>query len=116
MDIGVESSSSALRRAAEPSRLSPIVLSGVAAILEGALAIVAGLTFFYLYLGGHPASDLSRYEVAVILALQIQLIAFSNARLYDMAIFRRPFQFAGRILLVWTATFTVLVVIAFLTK
>lgn len=73
MDIGVESSSSALRRAAEPSRLSPIVLSGVAAIVEGALAIIAGLTFFYFYLGGHAASDLSRYEVAVILALQFSL-------------------------------------------
>lgn len=33
-----------------------------------------------------------------------------------MRVFRRPFQFAGRILLVWTVTFTVLVVIAFLTK
>jgi Undecaprenyl-phosphate glucose phosphotransferase len=116
MDIGVETSSSSLRRAAEPPRLSPIVVSGAAALIEGALALSTGLALFYLYLGAIAAQDLPRYELAVVIALQIQLAAFSNARLYSVPVFRRPFQYAGRILLVWTIIFATLVVIAFLTK
>src|SRR5580765_177475 len=116
MDISVESSSSTLRRAAEPARLSPIVLAGLTALVEGALTALWGLALFHLYLGASIPEQVSRYEVAILIALQIQLAAFSNAHLYDLSAFRRPLQFAGRILLIWTVVFAALVVIAFLTK
>src|SRR6185436_330818 len=73
MDISVESSSSTLRRAAEPARLSPIVLSGLTALVEGALTALLGFALFYLYLGGRIPEQASRYEVAILIALQIQL-------------------------------------------
>ncbi len=116
MDLSVESVSSSLRRAAEPSRLSPVVLCGMAALTEGLLGIAAGLTLFYLYLGAEWAEELPRYELAMVLGMQIQLAAFSHARLYDLSVYRRPFQSAGRVLIVWTTVLAALVVTAFLTK
>jgi Undecaprenyl-phosphate glucose phosphotransferase len=116
MDMSIETASSQLRRASEPSRLSPVVLSGVVGVMEVALSVVVGLLLMYLYLGAGMVQELPRYKFAIIIAAQIQFAAFSNARLYNVSIFRHPLQFAGRILLVWSALFAALVVFAFLTK
>jgi Undecaprenyl-phosphate glucose phosphotransferase len=116
MNISVGSASSQLRSESEPSRLSPVVLSGIASVVEVVLTVCAGLALLYLYLGSEAAQELPRYKLAIIIATQIQLAAFSNARLYNVPVFRQPFQFAGRILLVWTGLFAALVVLAFLTK
>src|SRR5262245_20823760 len=115
MNAEVRNAASQLR-ASEPSRFSPIVFSGVISVIETAICVIVGLLLFYLYLGPDETVYLARYQIAIVLATQIHIAAFSNAGLYSLNAFRHPRQFAGRILLVWTGLFTALVVLAFLTK
>ncbi len=105
-----------LQRAAEPWRLSPVVLSGIVSVCEIAVTVISGLTVLYFYPGADALPELLRYEIAIVLATQVQLAAFSQARLYNVPVFRHPLRSAGRIFLVWTAIFAALVVIAFMSK
>jgi Undecaprenyl-phosphate glucose phosphotransferase len=116
MDISVETAPPRIDRASEPQRLSPVVLSGLVGVFEVMLSVSAALILLYLYLGMESSEELQRYNLAIVIATQVQFAAFSNARLYNVPVFRQPFQFAGRILFVWTALFAVLVILAFLTK
>jgi Undecaprenyl-phosphate glucose phosphotransferase len=116
MEIGAETASSKLSLDAGTARLSPVVLSGVAGVIEVALSVLAGVSLLYLYPGAEAAQDFPSYYIAIIIATQFQFAAFRNARLYNVPVFRQPFQFAGRLLLVWTALFATLVVVAFITK
>src|SRR4051812_49210903 len=95
MNTEVGNASSQLR-AIEPSRFSPVVLSGVVGVIEAAMAVVIGLALLFLYPGEDAAEFLPRYEVAIVLATQIHIAAFSNTGLYSLPVLRRPLQFAGR--------------------
>ena len=97
-------------------RLSPIVLSGFMAMLEGALTLATGLIMYSFYLGDPAGEDFQRYTLAILLTTQIQLVGFAGTRLYRLDSFRRPLRLAARIFVTWTAVFIALMVLAFLTK
>jgi Undecaprenyl-phosphate glucose phosphotransferase len=103
-------------RAAEATRISPVVLSGIVRLSEALITAAVGFLVFYLYVREPVVLVMPRYALAVLVASQLQLAAFGALRLYGIQQYRRPFPLAGRMAMAWSLIFAALIVFAFLFK
>src|SRR5437762_12098333 len=83
-------------RTRDAVRLSPIVLSGFMAMLDGALTLATGLIMYCIYLGNPTGEDFQRYTLVILLTTQIQRVAFAGTRLYRVGSFRWLLTLATR--------------------
>ncbi len=110
-------SAEAQKVAAEPiaPAYSPVVLAGVARIVEACLIAVIGVAIYFLYV--YPVYGFAWYYLGANLAIAaLTVIAFEIGRLYDIQAFRMPVSHFARFWLAWSVVFLVAMAIAFFAK
>jgi Undecaprenyl-phosphate glucose phosphotransferase len=95
--------------------MSPVMVSGVMRLLELAVLILSGLQIYV----GHVGLETHLFWHYPIVILGVSLLAvilmeFSDC--YQMPALRNPLSQAGRILVIWSATFAILTLALFFLK
>ncbi|WP_157014729.1 undecaprenyl-phosphate glucose phosphotransferase [Mesorhizobium xinjiangense] len=95
--------------------LSPIMVSGVLRILECALFLLLGGAIQAVYVGYIPEMAWE-YAIAICAGSLIAVVLLEMIDAYQMPALHNPLGHAGRIILVWTATFALLALAGVLSK
>jgi Undecaprenyl-phosphate glucose phosphotransferase len=95
--------------------MSPVMVSGVLRLVEFSLLFLSGVTIYVAYLGffTYLAWEYTLITAGISL-LTVALLDISD--LYQVPALMRPLQSFTRILLVWSASFALMAVAAFLLK
>ncbi|WP_309086562.1 undecaprenyl-phosphate glucose phosphotransferase [Chelativorans sp.] len=95
--------------------MSPVMVSGVIRIMEGLVLVLSGLQIFLGYIG--LGTHLVWHYVGVIFGVSLVAVTMMEVSgCYRMPALRNPISQAGRILLIWSATFALVIASLFFLK
>jgi len=95
--------------------MSPVMVSGVLRLVEFALLVASGATFFLLYVG--TGSQLAwSYPIVIGCGSLLAIIGLEIGDCYQLPVLMRPARHLKNMLLAWAAVFALLAVAAFLLK
>ena len=95
--------------------MSPVMVSGVLRLAEFAILFLSGVAVYCAYLGFFTYLAWQYMLVMAAISL-LTVILLDIGDCYQVPALMRPFQSFGRILLVWSASFALMAVTAFLLK
>jgi Undecaprenyl-phosphate glucose phosphotransferase len=95
--------------------MSPVMVAGVIRLLEFTLLALGGMAAYFVQVGFHP-QNFWQYPLIVIVLPVVTVIMLELAGCYQMSVLRNPLPQVGRMLLVWSAAFSVGTVALFFLK
>ncbi|MCR4281856.1 MAG: undecaprenyl-phosphate glucose phosphotransferase [Bauldia sp.] len=111
MNAAARAAASALSRAA----VSPVLLAGVARLVEFLGALACGAAIYLVYVATHDGFDWW-YALPLVAGAFLAVLFIEAAKGYAMPALRRGAMTLGRVFLAWTAVFALFAVAAFLAK
>ncbi|MDX2159043.1 MAG: undecaprenyl-phosphate glucose phosphotransferase [Hyphomicrobiaceae bacterium] len=103
------------RSSAQPRRVSPLLLAGLAGAAELISLAATGFAAAGLWVGGEAFGDRS-YAVAILSTALVAVVTAERLDLYSVASLRTPVQQLWKVGVTWTAALAALVVALFLLK
>ncbi len=95
--------------------MSPVLASGIMRIVEFGLLVVSGLSLCAAYVGMNSQLLLHYLGITLVAsAMTVVLLELTDA--YEISTLMRPMRYLGRMFLVWSGTFAVLIVVGFFLK
>ncbi|MBL8581042.1 MAG: undecaprenyl-phosphate glucose phosphotransferase [Rhizobiaceae bacterium] len=95
--------------------LSPVMVSGILRLVEGALLTVVGLALYVAYVGLHTHLAW-HYPIMVVCASLLAVLLLEVTDCYQLSALMRPAGHVGRIVVVWSSTLALLALTGFLLK
>ncbi len=96
--------------------LTPTILLGVVRILELIIIAAVGFNIWAFYLGATPDSTNNGYYAVIMLTAASAPLVFQSFGLYSIVALRDFIRQSAKLLLAWTAIFSLLTALAFFTK